>query len=64
MITYVFLPSLTGIVCGLFGLWVHGAGLWQILMWYLAGGWAGLALILGAVFLSGLRHSTPHTPAR
>ena len=52
MIAYVFLAPLAGILGGLFGLWRHGVEPGHILLGYVTGGWACVALILGAVLLN------------
>lgn len=70
MITYLVYSLIAGIVCAAVNLVLFDAGLLAMLLWYVAGSWAGFIASV-AVFLlidAGRKPQMPHwqegTPAR
>lgn len=63
MVILVLVLILTGSLAGSLVLWLQGAGIWGIVLGYLAGGWigllVGLPLILLLRALTGLRRRRP-----
>lgn len=66
MTTYLITSVLTGLLGSAYGLVAYGSGIWSILGWYLAGGWAGFLLMIVLVMTVGAsrRYQGPDIGAR
>ncbi|WP_370303278.1 hypothetical protein [Pseudooceanicola sp.] len=53
MTAYVITSVLSGLLAGAYGLVAYGSGIWSILGWYLAGGWAGFLIMIVLVMTVG-----------